>query len=152
VRAGEDGAPAVNDEFDLNSHFPMHETFEDFSGQERAFTIDCYFNGIGFTVRAREKVQGTSGYEFEVYSETSWPNALGRLRRKMRRELATRYLSSKGSHALLHDTMRGRIGFDGSSGVTLVVDGIGVGLSELGSMLSTFEGYEFELKILDSLE
>jgi hypothetical protein len=149
---GAKGAVVVSDEFDVDSHFPMHETFEDFAGQERNFIIDCYFNGIGFTVRAREQGHGFSGYEFGVYSETSWTNALGRLRHEVQRELATRYLSSKGSYQLLHDTMKGRIGSDGEGAVTVVVDGIELGLSEFGKILSTYEGWEFELKIIGSLE
>jgi hypothetical protein len=41
---------------------------------------------------------------------------------------------------------------DGIRNPTLVVDGIELGLTELGKMLSTYEGWEFELKIIDSLE
>jgi hypothetical protein len=143
----------VSDEFDPGAHFPRQEIFEDFAGRMRGFSIECHFNGIGFTVRARENGNSVSGYEFAVYSETSWSNALGRLRRKIRRELATRYLSrSHGYPRLLHDRMKGRITYDSERGVGIVVDGTELTLDEFAQLLGTYEGWEFELTIVDSLE
>jgi hypothetical protein len=143
----------VSDELDFRAHFPMQEAFEDFAGRQREFSIECHFNGIGFTIRAREKASPDSGYEFAVYSETSWSNALRRLRAKIRRELATRYLTrSHGYPRLLDDRMKGRVTFDSEHGVGLVVDGTELTLDEFAQLLSTYEGWEFELNIVDSLE
>ena len=139
-----------NDHPDWKSDFPRREEFEDFSGEMRTFVIDCYEGPFGYTVRAREENPKGEGYEFAVYSETNPYSALGRLREKARRSMATRYLSS--GHNMLHDKLRGRITSDGHGGVLLVVDGLAVDIDELARFLSTHEGWEFELSIKDALE
>jgi hypothetical protein len=70
--------------------FPMREEVEDYAGTARGFVIICHETGLGFTVRAEEEGSRGPGYEFAVYSETSPYSALGRLRQKMYRGLATR--------------------------------------------------------------
>jgi len=130
--------------------FPIREEFEDFSGKMRLFIIECYEGPLGYTVRAREEKPKGEGYEFAVFSETSPYNALGRLREKARKSMATRHLSR--DREMLHDMLRGRITSDGDGGVLLVVDGFGVNMDEIGRFLSVHEGWEFELKIVDALE
>jgi|GEM_PF-1304583 len=130
--------------------FPLREKFEDFSGKMRTFVINCYESPLGYTVRAREENPKGEGYEFAVYSETSPYSALGRLREKARRSMATCHLS-KGQ-GMLHDKLRGRITLDGHGGVMLVVDGLAVDMDDLARFLSTHEGWEFELSIIDALE
>ncbi len=134
--------------------FPMEEEVEDFAGRLRTFVITCDETGLGFTVRAREKEEGVvGGYEFAAYSETTPYNALGRLRQKMYTALATRHISgSPGHYRMLHDRVRGRIAWDETMGTALVVDGILMSLEDLGSLLATHEGWEFELTLIDSLE
>ena len=132
------------------SDFPMREEFEDFSGKMRTFIIDCHEGPLGYTVRAREEKPKGEGYEFAVYSETSPYSALGRLRDKARRSMATRHLSR--GRDMLHDKLRGRITSDGKGGVLLVIDGLAVEMDELARFLSIHEGYEFELSIIDALE
>ena len=130
--------------------FPIREEFEDFSGKMRTFIIDCHETPLGYTVRAREEKSRGEGYEFGAYSETTPYSALGRLRDKARRSLATRHLSA--GREMLHDTLAGRITSDSDQGVLLVVDGIAVSMEELARFLRTLEGWEFELKIKDPLE
>jgi hypothetical protein len=109
--------------------------------------------GLGFTVRAREETTRQPGYEFAAYSETSPYSALGRLRQKMYRGVATRHITGRaGTYRMLHDTLRGHIASDGDGGAVLVVDGLPVGVENLASMLLTHEGWEFELRIVDALE
>ena len=131
--------------------FPLREDVEDFSGKARTFLIDCSETALGFTVRAQE--QGTEdGYEFAAYSETSPYSALGRVRQKMYRELATRHITgAPGGYRMLHDSLSGRITSDDDGGVLLVVDGVPLSLEEIGSILVSREGWSFELQITDSL-
>jgi len=135
---------------DWKRDFPIRKEFEHFSGKMRAFIIECYEGPLGYTVRAREEKPKGEGYEFSVFSETSPYSALGRLREKTRRSMATRHLSS--DHEMLHDTLHGRITSDVNGGVLLVVDGLCVNMDEIGRFLSVHEGWEFELKIIDALE
>jgi hypothetical protein len=134
------------------SDFPIQEEVEDHAGRRRSFVIRCHEGGLGFTVRA-EEAGSRDGYQFAAYSETSPYSALGRLRQKMYRGVAARHITGRpGAYRMLHDTLRGRITSDGNGGAVLVVDGLGVGIENLTSMLLTHEGWEFELKIVDALE
>jgi len=130
--------------------FPRREEFEDFSGKMRTFIVDCHEGPWGYTIRAREENPKGEGYEFAVYSETSPYSALGRLRHKARRSMAIRHLSS--GHNMLHDKLRGRLASDGHGGVVLVVDGLAITIDKLTRLLSTHEGWEFELRIKDALQ
>ena len=133
--------------------FPIRDEVEDHAGRRRAFVITCHEGGLGFTVRAEEESGSGAGYQFAAYSETSPYSALGRLRQKMSRGVATRHITgSPGAYAMLHDTLRGRITSDGNGGVVLVVDGMSFGIENLASMLLTHEGWEFEMRIVDALE
>jgi hypothetical protein len=133
--------------------FPMREEVEDYAGLARVFIINCSQGALGFTVRAEEEGRGGNGYEFAAYSETSPYSALGRLRQKMYRALATRHVSgSPGAYRMLHDRLSGRITSDGEGAVLLVVDGITLGIDDLASILASHEGWAFELQIVDAVE
>ena len=72
--------------------------------------ITCHENGLGFTVRAEEGRARGTGYEFAAYSETSPYAALGRLRQKIYRGLATRHITgSRGGYNMTHDRLSGRL-------------------------------------------
>lgn len=144
MKNGENGWP---------SDFPIREEAEDYAGRMRAFVINCHEGGLGFTVRAEEEGCRGTGYEFAAYSETSPYSALGRVRQKIRRVLATRHVTrSPGGYQMLHERLSGRITSDGEGGVLLVVDGIALGLEDLASILEAHEGWGFELQIVDALE
>jgi hypothetical protein len=131
----------------------MREEVEDYTGRARAFVITCHEGGLGFTVRAEEEGRRGAGYQFAAYSETSPYSALGRLRQKMYRGLATRHVTGPpGRYRMLHDRLSGRITSDGEGGVALVVDGIALGIEDLASILASHEGGAFELQIVDALE
>ena len=132
--------------------FPIHQDVEDFAGRQRSFVIDCHEGPLGFTVRASEERKKRLGYEFACYSETSPYAALGRVRVKMARSLATRHLSSgKGSKEMLHDSLEGRITSRGGE-VVAVVDGVALGIEDLARILAAREGWGFEMRITDPLE
>jgi hypothetical protein len=92
-------------------------------------------------------------YQFGAYSETSPFSALGRVRQKMYRALATRHLSfADGACRMLHDGLDGRITSDADGQAILVVDGVPLGMEEVESLLRSHEGWSFSLQIVDSLE
>lgn len=135
---------------DWRRDFPLREDFEDAAGRQRWFTIRCDEGGLGFRVTAREEGEGDEGYEFHEYGETNPWSALGRLRDKIRRSLATRHLSLRTPQwQLLHGTLRGRIAWSEEEGIRLVVDGLPLTLDELGEILSSHEGWQFRLEIVD---
>ena len=132
--------------------FPIQEEVGDFTGRKRSFVIDYHERPLGFTVRASEAGKEGLGYQFASYSETSPYAALGRVRDKMKRGLATRHLSgAKGPREMLHDSLEGRITSDGGA-VALVVDGVALEIEDLERMLAAREGWGFELRITDPLE
>ena len=132
--------------------FPIHEEAEDFAGRKRSFVIDCHEGPLGYTVRASEAGKERLGYEFASYSETSPYAALGRVRDKMARGLATRHLSSaKGPRGMLHDSLEGRI-TSRAGEVVVVVDGIPLDIEDLARFLAAREGWGFHLRITDPLE
>ena len=142
-----------NGEHGWASDFPIREEVEDCAGRMRSFVINCHEGGLGFTVRAQEEGRRGAGYEFAAYSETSPYSALGRVRQKMQRGLATRHVTgSPGNYRMLHDRLSGRITSNGKGGVLLVVDGIALGLDDLASILESHEGWGIELQIVDALE
>ena len=133
--------------------FPLREEVEDYAGRTRCFVITCDDVGLGFTVRATEEGRQGTGYEFAAYSETTPYSALGRVRRKMYRGLASRHITdSDGGYRMLHDKLTGRITSDGAGGVVVVVDGIALGMAEFASLLASHEGWNFDLQIVDALE
>jgi hypothetical protein len=143
VRNGERGGKA---------DFPIREEVEDHAGRRRSVVINCHEGRLGFTVCAEEEGSPGAGYHFAAYTETSPYSALGRLRQKMYRGVATRHITgSPGAYKMLHDRLRGRITSDGNGSVVLVVDGVRFDIQNLGSMLLTHEGWEFELQIVDAL-
>jgi hypothetical protein len=125
--------------------FPASEVFVDCCGRSREFDLELLDIGRGCFVRATERVAGNDGYAFAAHSETDPWLALGRLRDKIREGLATRYLV-EGQHppSLTHDVVAGHITYGG-----IVVDGRQLGFDELTTLLSSYEGWHFTLKIVD---
>ena len=131
----------------------MDQDAEDFAGNLRHFEVTCHYNGLGYSVRAVEKDCEYNGYEFAAYSETSPYNALGRVRDKMYKGLATRHLKgSQGDFTMTHDTLRGHIGWTEERGVVLIVDGQVVTMENLADIFRGHEGWAVKVKITDALE
>lgn len=130
--------------------FPLRDEVEHFSGKKRVFVITCHEGAFGYTVRAEEEGKNGLGYEFSAYSETSPYSALGRVRRKMHQALATRHLArAPHGYDLMCDELRGRITVDDESRPTFVVDGTALAFEDLAGVLSSYEGWEFRLRLVD---
>lgn len=129
---------------------PTEETFRDCTGRLITFRIDrVQMNqGEGFTVEANEIPGSETMYEFSAWSPCEG-DALTRLRSKIRKELAKKYLTDmpQGKFNMTHDEMRGAISEDG-----LIVDGRLMDWERLMDMLGGLPGAQFYLRIADETE
>lgn len=142
-----------NGDQDWAASFPIREEVEDFAGRKRMFVITANEGPHGFTLRAAEEGRNYEGYGFAGFSETSPFAALGPLRAKMYRALATRHVTGKpGGYQMLHDKLSGRITTDDDGEVALIVDGVPVSLENLASILKTHEGWGINLEIRDPMD
>lgn len=125
--------------------FPRKEEFVDFAGRTRTFTVTLDELPWGYGVHAVEDVKGNNGYEFSAYSVAAPFDALGQLRAKIRKVLSIRHLVKKGGKWLpTHDRLRGRVAYGG-----VVVDGIFLTFDKLAELIQTYEGFQFDLKIVE---
>lgn len=136
---------------DPDKDFPITETIYDHSGSPRRFTIELRQLGLGYSLTAREDTGEQIGYAFRSFDSTSPYLALGALREKMYRALATRHLvQSEHGLTMLHDRLIGRIDFaKEAEGHVFVVDGIPLSLGDIGRFASTHEGWQFCLRFVD---
>jgi hypothetical protein len=126
--------------------FPTTEEFPDFAGRPRRFTLEQFPVSSGHGVSASEDVDGDDGYVFRAYSTVDSFHALGDLRKRIRKLLSVRHLLERdGELSLTHDRLRGRVSYGG-----VVVDGIFLTFDQLAELMQTYEGFQFDLKIVDS--
>jgi hypothetical protein len=126
--------------------FPRTEEFTDFAGRTRKFTVEQFPVPSGYGVCASEDVEGDDGYVFRAFSTVDPFHALGVLRKRIPKLLSTRHLFEKGGIlSLTHDRLRGRVAYGG-----IVVDGIFLTFDQLAELIQTYEGFQFDLKIVDS--
>ena len=96
--------------------FPTSETFVDCCGKPHEFALELLITASGYFVRATERVSKDDGYAFAVHSETDPYLALGRLRGKIHKGLATRYLAAAEPQPRLgHHVAVGHISYGGVS-------------------------------------
>jgi hypothetical protein len=137
-----------------HADFPLTDSYRDACGRERRFRIRAEKASPGWVLTAEEIDPMDFGYEFQAFAETSPFGALGELRSKIKKGLATRYLDPvQETPALLHDRLCGRITWDRSTdGMVLVVDGRPISMDHLWSILEQHEGWQFEMMIKDPCE
>lgn len=126
--------------------FPASETFVDCCGKRREFALEVLETDSGYFVRAMEQASGNDGYAFAAHSESDPYLALGRLRGKIHKGLATRYLTECDHLPRLgHDVAVGHISNGG-----VVLDGRYLSFDEFATILSGYEGWQFKLEIVDT--
>ena len=135
---------------DPDRDFPLRQAFTDCSGQTRRFVISYFRVSHGFGVQAEEEGKEGQGFFFREFDATSPYLALGRLRGKIDKLLATRHIEQRepGNFQATHRTLRGRISYAAGE-VAFVIDGQPLTLQQFGKMVETFEGFEFRLDIRD---
>jgi hypothetical protein len=126
--------------------FPRTEEFEDFAGRIRKFTLEQFPVPSGYGVCASEDVEGDGGYVLRAFSTVDAFHALGDLRKRIRKLLSIRHLSQQdGRLSMTHDRLRGRVDYGG-----VVVDGIFLTFDQFTELIQSYEGLQFDLKIVDS--
>ncbi len=103
----------TGDPEDPNDVFPFEESYTDFAGNERSFLFSLHEVPVGIAVNAEEQVVRDEGYSFRDFDTHNPFLALGRLRGRIRRALATKHIERMpdGSYQLTHRTVRGRISY-----------------------------------------
>jgi len=125
--------------------FPTTDDYVDYAGQTRKFKITLHELPLGYAVHAVEDVDG---YEFRAFSPANPFLALGDLRKKIPKLLSTRHLVKKDERlSVTHDRLRGQITYGG-----VVVDGLFLTFEQLAEIVQKYEGFQFDLKIVDSSE
>jgi hypothetical protein len=126
--------------------FPRTEEVVDFAGRTRTFIVKLDELPSGYCVSAVEDVEGDDGYVFRAFSSADPFQALADLRKRIPKLLSVRHLVEReGRLSLTHDRLRGRIASGG-----VVVDGIFLTFDQLVELVQTYEGFQFDLKIVDS--
>jgi len=135
---------------DPDKDFPIRQAFTDCSGQTRHFVISYFHASLGFGVQAAEEGKDGQGFFFREFDATSPYLALGRLRGRIEKALATRHIEQRepGDFQATHRTVRGRISYSDGK-VAFVIDGQLLTLRQFAKMVETFEGFEFRLDVID---
>jgi hypothetical protein len=133
----------------LDSSFPKQESYIDCAGKTRIFEL--YVDRIltsGFLLAAREITEGDCCYEFRMFAEADPFSGFGRLRAKIRRGLARKYLVREPDGiSMSHDDLAGTISARG-----IVVDGKLLSWEEFQGLLLTHEGFQIELHVSEGDE
>ena len=141
-------APPHWDADDDLKDFPLVELFTDCCGQARQFEVSLHTTDGGYFLRAREIREGPGGYEFAAHAESSPYLALGRLRQRIAQGLATRYLVvAEAQRGLSHERAVGHIDYGG-----VVIDGEKIEFDDFVDMLQVYEGWQFEIRVVDPFE
>ncbi len=128
--------------------FPRTEEFVDFEGRKRKFIVQLFEASGGYGVSAVEDTGGDDGYEFSAFSPVDAFHALGDLRKRIPKLLSVRHLRKQdGKWFPTHDRLRGRVAYGG-----VVVDGIFLTFDQLAELVQMYEGFQFDLKIVESSE
>jgi hypothetical protein len=141
---------------DPHDVFPLRDDFCDCCGRRRRFVISMEDVQLGYSLRATEEpAEGEDGYYFREFDANSPFLALGRLRGRIQRALATRHLEERapGDFLALHDTLRGRISYSSDNDeLAFVIDGKSLTLAQFAKIVEVFEGCQFRLDFLEEGE
>ncbi len=138
-----------------NNKFPFKESYQRAGGNTVEFEIRLIETSAGYRLEAEETPENRGerfGYRFSAFASDSPYTALEDLRTKIRRELSVKYLDydEYGNLSFTRDELIGRINYSTKEdAIVIEADGIKITSHEFWNMLSTYEGFEFELKIKD---
>lgn len=131
----------------------------DSAGAAHEFHFRTRLLGSMVAVDAFELKRGApAGYQFQILGDPDDDllSLLGRLIERMRRSLSVKHLvKSEQGLQIAAETVRARIDWDETQDgriPLLVIDGRDVSWEEFGSMLMTFEGWQFRMEIRDPSE
>ena len=133
----------------VNQDFPIIDEHYDCAGKKKVFQINNQQVPTGWHLTAIEQQPNGHGYQIEAFSETSPYLALGEIRKKIRKALSVKYLDlSEDLVTLTHEKMCGSLIYDRESeSHGLLVDGRFISMDELETIISGYEGWEFDFSI-----
>lgn len=133
----------VDVEAKLKEHFPSRETFVDCTGKSRVFELRVDETATpGYLLAAYELTEESQGYEFAVFAEADPFGGFGRLREKVCRGLARRYLIGPPDELhMSHDELAGHVRHEG-----IVVDGQLMNWEHLIDLIRNQEGAQFHFR------
>lgn len=104
--------------------------------------------GVTATAIETDKSKGKRiDYDFHLFSGTI-NEALWKIRGKIKRNLATKYIDEEDGHTVLtHDKLVGRITSSNNGDTVIEVDGKEINIEQFWEILSMYEGFEVSLKI-----
>ncbi|WP_377887510.1 hypothetical protein [Alkalihalobacillus sp. R86527] len=139
---------------------PEEIEVNDHSGTRRNFTVQqrLYPNGIFI-----DATEGTEfGYQFAVHGELecNQTELFEKLKDKVQRGVAKRftkvgeYPGGQKYSAIIDDEVVGHIDYDEMSSSTpmIVIDGQPYTWEQLGEMVNSFEGFQFQMKFYDKTD
>ncbi len=130
----------------------------DCTGEVHEFHFRIRLLGPEVALDAFELREGQpAGYQFQMIGnhDDDLLALLGRLIERMRRALSTKHLvSGQLGLEIADDLVRGRIEWDHANegAPMLIIDGLEVTWEQFGRMLTSFEGWQFQLHIRDKSE
>lgn len=131
-------------------------TVKDSEGIKRTFLIEQKLDPMGIFIRAEENV--AYGYEFAVHGELycDQNELLQKLINKIKQGVGVSYIEERAFpngqmyHSMVHNQLVGRVDSSGLHELpVIVVDGKPYTWEQIGKMMNTYEGFQFELKIRD---
>lgn len=139
---------------------PEEVVVNDFSGTRRNFKIQQRLEPNGIFLEATETLE--YGYEFAVHGELNCDQAelFLNLVDKVKIGVSKRYIEAgkfpngQTYHSIIGDEVAGRIDYDekGSTGPMIVVDGRPYTWEQLGKMVESYEGFQFQIKFFDKID
>ena len=140
---------------DQSNKFPLKESYQSAGGKKVEFEIRVIETPTGHILEAEETPESKGerfGYQFSSYASDSPYTALGDIRAKIRRKLSVKYLDydEYGNLSLAQDELIGRIRYSAEDdAIVIEADGTKIMATDFWNILSTYEGFEIELKIKD---
>jgi hypothetical protein len=137
------------------AEFPIYEKHRSADGRVVEFVITAQEFPPCYVLQAEETPASRGhrhGYGFTVHSSISPWLALAEIRRKIRENLAVRFLDyTDGQPLPTHDRLMCRVGFSKETKeVVLEVDGRGVTREEFWRIVSAHEGFEIDVRFLET--
>jgi hypothetical protein len=137
------------------TEFPLYEKHRSADGREVEFVITAHEFPTCYLVNAEETPASRGhrhGYRFSAHSPTAPWLALAEIRRKIRKNLAVRFLDDSDGQLLpTHDRLMCRVDFSKETKeVVLEVDGRRVTREEFWRIVSAHEGFEIEIRFLET--
>jgi len=139
---------------------PEEIAVNDYTGTRRNFTVQERLYPTGIFLEASENIE--YGYQFAVHGELecNQTELFQKLVDKVKHGVSKRFTevgefpNGQKFHSIINDEVVGRIDHDemSSSFPMIVIDGQPYTWEQLGEMVKSFEGFQFQIKFFDKTD